>query len=97
MPYDKEIDRRGFLQFAGVSAAAATTSLAGCTGGEDDGEDPLGEEDQDLEITVTQGQFASTLDPQDHNDTPTYNVLTCSTTSRRSSRSPTCSSATTSR
>ena len=71
MPYEKEMDRRGFLKVTGVSAAAATTSLAGCTGGED----PLGEEDQDLEITITQGQFANTLDPPDHNDTPTDNVL----------------------
>lgn len=78
MPRDTEIDRRGFLKFAGASAAVATTGLAGCMGGDDDnGDDPLGGdgEDEDLEITITQGTFANTVDPQDHNDTPTYNVL----------------------
>lgn len=78
MPRDTAIDRRGFLKFAGASAAVATTGLAGCTGGdgEENGDDPLGEgENGDLEIVVTQGTFATTLDPQDHNDSPTYNVL----------------------
>jgi peptide/nickel transport system substrate-binding protein len=76
MPRDSDMDRRGFLKFAGASAAAASVSMAGCVGGDDDGEDPLeDDEEQELEITVSQGQFASTLDPQDHNDTPTYNVL----------------------
>ncbi|MDL5361504.1 ABC transporter substrate-binding protein [Halalkalicoccus sp. NIPERK01] len=76
MPRDTAIDRRGFLKFAGASAAVATTGLAGCVGGDDDGGDPLGGDgDGDLEITVTQGTFATTVDPQDHNDTPTYNVL----------------------
>lgn len=74
MPRDTETDRRGFLKFAGASAAAATTGLAGCMGGNGGG-DPLGGDEGDLEITITQGTFATTLDPQNHNDTPTYNVL----------------------
>jgi peptide/nickel transport system substrate-binding protein len=74
MPRDTRFERRGFLKFAGASAAAAA-SLSGCIGGDDE-EDPLeDDEDQELEISVTQGTFATTIDPQDHNDTPTYNVL----------------------
>ncbi|WP_331233747.1 ABC transporter substrate-binding protein [Natronorarus salvus] len=40
----------------------------------DDDDDP-DTEDDDASVTITQGQFASTLDPQDHRETPTDNVI----------------------
>jgi peptide/nickel transport system substrate-binding protein len=42
----------------------------------DDGDDTDAEtDDDDTSVTITQGQFASTLDPQDHRETPTDNVI----------------------
>ncbi|WP_128476337.1 ABC transporter substrate-binding protein [Halorussus pelagicus] len=88
MAHDEGPSRRKFLTAAG--AAAATASVAGCTGGggqettttetdtttegtettEENGGD--GEE---FAVTITQGQMPSTLDPQNHRETPTDNVV----------------------
>ncbi len=77
--------RRSFLKFAG--AATATAVVAGCLGEDDDEDDtpatdddedgtPAADEDVDIdEVTVTQGSVTDTLDPIDHNDTPTWNIL----------------------
>jgi peptide/nickel transport system substrate-binding protein len=123
-PHDRSTSRRRFLALAG--SAAATTALAGCSGGGGDGGDngsggdnasggggategadttaegqattgggteggestgteagnessgneseggsPTGE----FAVTITQGQPPSTLDPQNHRETPTDNVV----------------------
>jgi peptide/nickel transport system substrate-binding protein len=60
-------DRRSFLRYSGATAAGAVTALAGCFGDED-GDQSGGS------VTITQGTFATTLDPNDHNDTPTNNT-----------------------
>ncbi|XVH32108.1 ABC transporter substrate-binding protein [Haloferacaceae archaeon DSL9] len=77
------VNRRTYLKFAG--GAAATAALAGCvgepgeeeddgnqTGGDGDGE---GDQPESGELRITQGTQPTTLDPQNHNDTPTYNVI----------------------
>ncbi|MEF8757390.1 MAG: ABC transporter substrate-binding protein [Halobacteriales archaeon] len=61
-----EVDRRSFLSTA---AGVASVSLAGCVG------DELGEDGGPFELTVTQGQEATTLDPHDHRETSTRSVL----------------------
>ncbi len=38
-------------------------------------DDDVETDDDDTSVTITQGQFASTLDPQDHRETPTDNVI----------------------
>ncbi|GAB3412555.1 ABC transporter substrate-binding protein [Haloparvum alkalitolerans] len=84
-----EIGRRGYLKFAG--AAAASVGLAGCAGDGADIDTPTetemggGDEDTEtetedtsdepFEATVTQGQMATTLDPHNHRETSTDNVL----------------------
>ncbi|MCH7661360.1 MAG: twin-arginine translocation signal domain-containing protein [Euryarchaeota archaeon] len=73
MPRDTAIDRRGFLKFAGASAAVATTGLAGCLGEENGNGN--GDADEIDEFVVTQGEFVENADPNDHNATPYYNVF----------------------
>jgi len=41
----------------------------------DEADDDVETDDDDTSVTITQGQFASTLDPQDHRETPTDNVI----------------------
>ncbi|AEH35694.1 ABC transporter substrate-binding protein [Halopiger xanaduensis] len=62
-----ELDRRRFLQLTGIATTAGLTSIAGCI-------DDSGGSSND-EFVVTQGEFATTVDPNGHNDAPTYNVL----------------------
>ncbi len=79
---DKQgIGRRSFLAFAG--GTAATAMLAGCLGdddpdlnGEDDDADD-GEPDRDDDSTlwISQSQDPTTLDPHDHRETTTDNVI----------------------
>lgn len=70
MVQETSTDRRSFLKYAGTAAAAATVSMAGCVGDDDD------EEAEELEhVTITQGAFPETLDPIGDNSTPTYNVI----------------------
>ena len=79
MPSDTEerISRRNYLQFAG---AAAAVGLAGCAGddvddlenGDDDGDDV---DDEESHIHITQTQNPNTLDPHDHRETTTDNVI----------------------
>ncbi len=83
-----EVSRRTLLTYAG---GAASVALAGCTSGTeqettttttddttdettttDDGGDGGTEE---FAVTITQGQMPSTLDPQNHRETPTDNVV----------------------
>ncbi|NHN47312.1 peptide ABC transporter substrate-binding protein [Halostella sp. JP-L12] len=65
------VGRRDFLKAAG--GAAATASVAGCLGGDDGSE---GEEQPDeFEVSITQGQMPSGLDPHDHRETPTDVVM----------------------
>ncbi|MFC7072946.1 ABC transporter substrate-binding protein [Halovenus rubra] len=118
---NEELDRRGFLEYAGATGAAVTSlALAGCTGdsedeledgsdggtedgsdggtedgsdggsedgsdggsedgsdgGSEDGEDGSdGSDSEPFEITMTQRQDPTTLDPHDHRETTTDNVL----------------------
>lgn len=93
---DTQVNRRRFLEFAGVSTAtAATVGLAGCLGDDEDLEEELEEEldddddeevvdddddeevvdDEPFEMTMTQRQDPTTLDPHDHRETPTDNVI----------------------
>ena len=79
--------RRTFLKSAG--AAAITASVAGCTGGGGEqgttttatdtqtGPETTAQDDvpDDFAVTITQGQMPTTLDPQNHRETPTDNVL----------------------
>jgi peptide/nickel transport system substrate-binding protein len=93
MVRDEGTSRRKFLTAAG--AAAATATIAGCTGGdggqettetdtttEDETETETettteegGEEQEEFEVTITQGQMPTGLDPHDHRETPTDNVM----------------------
>ncbi|WP_435319334.1 ABC transporter substrate-binding protein [Haloarchaeobius sp. TZWSO28] len=67
---ERTTDRRGFLKYAGATAVAA--SAAGCIGGlGGGGDESLG----DFEVTVTQGNMPSGLDPHDHRETPTDVVM----------------------
>jgi peptide/nickel transport system substrate-binding protein len=82
------VDRRSFLKITG--GAAAAVSLAGCTGGDSGSEstpesggdtDSTPEETETSEnaegfdLTVTAGQMDSGLDPQDHAETTTDNIV----------------------
>ncbi|WP_411967043.1 ABC transporter substrate-binding protein [Haloferax sp. YSSS75] len=86
---NSHIGRRTYLKLAG--GAAASAALAGCTGGGDETETTTtttesgGEEtetttstpdeSEPFEVTITQGQMPSGLDPQDHRETPTDIVV----------------------
>ena len=85
---DEQFSRRSYLKFAG--AAAATVSVAGCTGGDggepteteprDDGtptatDTPTPTPMSDLQVGVTMGNMDSGLDPQDHAETNTDIVV----------------------
>ena len=68
------VGRRSFLAYAG--AAAATATIAGCLGGDDtDPDEGEGEVDEDSELWISQTQDPTTLDPHDHRETTTDNVL----------------------
>jgi len=88
MAHDDSTSRRTFLTAAG--AAAATVSVAGCTGGggqetttetettteeETETTDDGGNEQEDFSVSITQGQMPTGLDPHDHRETPTDNVM----------------------
>jgi peptide/nickel transport system substrate-binding protein len=68
-----ETSRRKFLTAAG--AAAATASVAGCTGGNEAQETTTEDVPDEFEVTITQGQMASTMDPQNHRETTTTTTL----------------------
>ncbi|WP_327052934.1 ABC transporter substrate-binding protein [Halomicrococcus gelatinilyticus] len=86
---EEQLDRRTYLKFAG--GAAASAALAGCAGGGDgtttgttsddgsgdgDGDgDVDGGPPEDFSVTITQGQMPSTLDPHNHRETTTDNVV----------------------
>ena len=85
MPED-ELDRRTYLKFAG--GAAASAALAGCTGGDGGGDGTTTGSTTDgsgggggdgppknFPVTITQGQMPSTLDPHNHRETTTDNVV----------------------
>ncbi|WP_458187511.1 ABC transporter substrate-binding protein [Haladaptatus sp. NG-WS-4] len=86
MPGER-IDRRSYLKLAG--GAAASASIAGCTGGDgnqnqdgttttttsSDGDGGGGKTPENFPVTITQGQMPTTLDPQDHRETTTDNVV----------------------
>ncbi|GGL51430.1 ABC transporter substrate-binding protein [Halocalculus aciditolerans] len=79
------VSRRGFLTAAG--AAGVTAALAGCSGGSGDTtttssgttsgttQSTTTSGDESLAVTITQGQMPTTLDPQDHRETTTDNVV----------------------
>ena len=83
----RSLDRRSFLKLSGSAAVAA--SLAGCGGESDDGgtttttdgggEDTTTtttkEQSEPFDITITQGNMPSGLDPHDHRETPTDVVM----------------------
>ena len=88
MAHDDSTSRRTFLTAAG--AAAATVSIAGCTGGggqetttetettteeETETTEDGGNEQEDFSVSITQGQMPTGLDPHDHRETPTDNVM----------------------
>jgi peptide/nickel transport system substrate-binding protein len=91
MAQDEGTSRRNFLTAAG--AAAATASVAGCTGGgqettttetdtttESTDEatettEESGGDGEEFAVSITQGQMPSGLDPHDHRETPTDNVM----------------------
>jgi peptide/nickel transport system substrate-binding protein len=88
MAHDDSTSRRTFLTAAG--AAAATVSIAGCTGGggqetttetettteeETETTEEGGNEQEDFSVSITQGQMPTGLDPHDHRETPTDNVM----------------------
>lgn len=84
MSQETDLNRRSFLRYAGTTAgAAATVSMAGCINGDDDDgdddangdDDDNGVADEEFTVTVTQGEFPTTLDPVGDNSTPTYNVI----------------------
>jgi len=74
-----DVRRREFLKFAG--GAAATASVAGCLGGDDgsdgtdDGDADGGDQPENFEVSITQGNMPSGLDPHDHRETPTDVVM----------------------
>lgn len=85
---EPRVNRRKFLAFAGT--AAVTTTLAGCVGDDDDPGEPTptpDDDDDDVtptppdddpepgEIRITQRQWPTTLDPHDHRETTTDNVI----------------------
>ncbi|WP_433624996.1 ABC transporter substrate-binding protein [Halomicrococcus sp. NG-SE-24] len=76
---DAKVSRRSYLKFAG--GAAASAALAGCTGGNQDGNGTTttggggGEPPENFQVTITQGQMPSTLDPHNHRETTTDNVI----------------------
>jgi len=87
MAHDDSTSRRTFLTAAG---AAATVSVAGCTGGggqetttetettteeETETTDDGGNGQEDFSVSITQGQMPTGLDPHDHRETPTDNVM----------------------
>ncbi|NUE02060.1 peptide ABC transporter substrate-binding protein [Halorubraceae archaeon YAN] len=79
------VSRRRYLSYAGAAAAAVT--LAGCTGedvedpgtgngnGNGNGTDDTGTGDDDDTLRISQTQNPTTLDPHDHRETTTDNVL----------------------
>jgi len=69
MSDERPIQRRTFLKASG--AAAATVTLAGCSSGDNE-EEELPEE---FEVSITQGNMPSGLDPHDHRETPTDVVM----------------------
>jgi peptide/nickel transport system substrate-binding protein len=82
----EDVDRRTFLKATG--SAAAAVALTGCTGdgdqtpepGDDSTPEPTETEGdsggiETLDMTVTAGQMDSGLDPQDHAETPTDNIV----------------------
>ncbi|WP_227353839.1 ABC transporter substrate-binding protein [Haladaptatus salinisoli] len=82
MPGER-MNRRTFLKFAG--GAAATTTVAGCTGGDGNqnnqtgtttsGDGGGGQTPGNFAVSITQGQMPSTLDPHNHRETTTDNVV----------------------
>jgi peptide/nickel transport system substrate-binding protein len=73
-----------------AGAAAATVSVAGCTGGggqetttetettteeETETTEDGGNEQEEFSVSITQGQMPTGLDPHDHRETPTDNVM----------------------
>ncbi|SIR25247.1 peptide/nickel transport system substrate-binding protein [Haladaptatus litoreus] len=82
---DETMNRRTYLKFAG--GAAASAALAGCTGGDGNqdgtntgdggngGGGGGGGQSGDFAVTITQGQMPSTLDPHNHRETTTDNVV----------------------
>ena len=67
------IDRREILQYTGAAAGTSgLLALAGCLGSDDDDDDGAG---PDLDsLTITQGEFPDTEDPNDHITGPYFNV-----------------------
>jgi peptide/nickel transport system substrate-binding protein len=57
------------------TSSSTTTGFQTTAEGTEDGEPDDGKGDNSLPVHVTQGQFPSTLDPHDHRQTPTDNVL----------------------
>ncbi|WP_227374276.1 ABC transporter substrate-binding protein [Haladaptatus halobius] len=85
MPGER-MNRRTYLKFAG--GAAATATVAGCTGGDGNQNqnqtgttgtttsgDGTGKTPENFPVTITQGQMPSTLDPHNHRETTTDNVV----------------------
>ncbi|WP_435154809.1 ABC transporter substrate-binding protein [Haladaptatus sp. DFWS20] len=81
---DEQLNRRTYLKLAG--GAAASASIAGCSGGNsnenqdgtttgDGGGGGGGGQTGDFPVTITQGQMPSTLDPHNHRETTTDNVV----------------------
>ncbi len=74
---DESMNRRTYLKFAG--GAAASAALAGCTGGNSNNQDGTttgdGQTPKNFPVTITQGQMPSTLDPHNHRETTTDNVV----------------------
>ncbi|WP_158056098.1 ABC transporter substrate-binding protein [Halorussus halophilus] len=91
MAQDESASRRTFLKTAGAAAATASVAGCTGGGGQDtstttSGSDTTtdsgtgttesgGENMGDFPVTITQGQMPSTLDPQNHRETPTDNVV----------------------
>ncbi|WP_266078115.1 ABC transporter substrate-binding protein [Haladaptatus caseinilyticus] len=79
---DEQLNRRTYLKLAG--GAAATASIAGCTSGNGNGNQDGtttggngggGGQTGDFPVIITQGQMPSTLDPHNHRETTTDNVV----------------------
>ncbi|AFK20131.1 peptide ABC transporter substrate-binding protein [Haloferax mediterranei ATCC 33500] len=85
---NSHINRRSYLKLAG--GAAASAALAGCTGDDGEGTETTttagggnetettttpSENGDTFDVTITQGQMPSGLDPHDHRETPTTIVV----------------------
>jgi peptide/nickel transport system substrate-binding protein len=91
MVRDDGTSRRKFLTAAGAAAATATIAGCSGGGGqettendttteeetdtEETTEDGGGETSEEFAVTITQGQMPTGLDPHDHRETPTDNVM----------------------